>query len=156
MKTALDKELRIIAQSSFFEGDSRSDAIQHFKQEGVTSFLDRWDPGEVILHALRVVARGNTYVSPKIAIAGSTSGACKSLSDLEKRVAKLWARDLAAEEIADKLTTHVQRVTVDMVNVAKKKIKEKLKAAGVIGPGTLSYWLIQERDYGDPPWSKNA
>lgn len=69
------------------------DDIQHLLDAGALGYITKSSPGEVILHALRLVLAGGLYIPPKL-LGGQRAADADSDADAEMRVA-LTQRQLA-------------------------------------------------------------
>jgi len=104
-------------------------------KSGMTGYILKEATPEEFLFALRVVARGETWLSPKVAtlvandfVRGSASEApsAPSLSDREREVLRLLVKGAGTREIAG--TLHISKSTVD---THRRNILDKLGCENV-------------------------
>lgn len=79
---------------------------------GARGYLSKAADGEDILHAVREIAAGNTYVSPTLAsfLLNSTRGVRSLLSDRERQVLSLLAAGERDADIAEAMAISVRTV----------------------------------------------
>lgn len=104
-------------------------------KSGMTGYILKEATPEEFLFALRVVARGETWLSPKVAtlvandfVRGNASEATSapSLSDREREVLRLLVKGAGTREIAG--TLHISKSTVD---THRRNILDKLGCENV-------------------------
>jgi DNA-binding NarL/FixJ family response regulator len=116
---------------------------------GASGYLLKRAAADDLIHAIRTVARGGTYLDPALAgkvlgglmgrsaPAGSSQGA--ALSDREEEVLRLIARGFTNREIAAQLD-----VSVKTVETHKARAMEKLdidSRAGIVAHAIRVGWL---------------
>lgn len=112
--------------------------LQQLMQAGASGYLLKRAAAEDLIHAIRTVARGGTYLDPNLAgkvlsglagrsaQAGTRPGA--ALSDREEEVLRLIARGFTNRQIAAQLD-----VSVKTVETHKARAMEKLSVEGRSG-----------------------
>jgi DNA-binding NarL/FixJ family response regulator len=123
--------------------------LQQLMQAGASGYLLKRAAADDLIHAIRTVARGGTYLDPnlagkvlsslsgRLAQAGSPPGA--ALSDREEEVLRLIARGFTNRQIAERLD-----VSVKTVETHKARAMEKLGAdsrAGIVEHAIRAGWL---------------
>src|SRR5215218_9592035 len=131
--------------------------LQQLLQAGASGYLLKRAAAEDLIHAIRAVARGGTYLDASLtgkvlgglmgrpARPGSPAG--DMLSDREEEVLRLIARGHTNREIAAQLD-----VSVKTVETHKARAMEKLgldSRADIVGHAILRGWLSE----GEPPGS---
>lgn len=130
-------DVKVIALSAF--GEPRY--VEEMLAAGASAYIVKRMPADDLVRAIRLVARGETFVDPSLAVAKSTDGDAK-LSRREYAVLKGVARGLALKEIAASLD-----VSVRSVETYRERAMEKtgLKTrADVIKYGASRGWLTDD------------
>jgi DNA-binding NarL/FixJ family response regulator len=125
--------------------------LQHLLQAGASGYLLKRAAADDLIHAIRTVARGGTYLDPSLAgkVLGGlmgrptqTGGAPgESLSDREEEVLRLIARGFTNREIGGQLD-----VSVKTVETHKARAMEKLgldSRAGIVAYAIRRGWLSE-------------
>jgi len=125
--------------------------LQQLLRAGASGYVLKRAAADDLIHAIRTVARGGTYLDPSLAtkvlggIMGRPPGAVSSsgdaLSDREEEVLRLIARGYTNREIA----THLD-VSVKTVETHKARAMEKLgldSRAGIVGYAIRRGWLSE-------------
>lgn len=122
--------------------------LQRLLQAGVSGYVLKRAAADDLIHAIRTVARGGTYLDPgltgkvldglvgRASHAGSAGGA---LTDREEEVLRLIARGHTNREIAERLD-----VSVKTVETHKARAMEKLELesrADIVAHAIRSGWL---------------
>lgn len=102
-------------------------ALRAFKQ-GASGYLTKDSEQEILLEAIRKIAKGRKYVTPKLAVklaenlmGNSSRPIHETLSNREYEIMCMTASGLQPKEIAETL-----RVSVKTVNTYRSRIREKL------------------------------
>jgi DNA-binding NarL/FixJ family response regulator len=127
--------------------------LQQLLQAGASGYLLKRAAADDLIHAIRTVARGGTYLDPSLAgkVLGGLMGRGgasppsgppgESLSDREEEVLRLIARGFTNREIAGQLD-----VSVKTVETHKARAMEKLaleSRAGIVGYAIRRGWLSE-------------
>ncbi len=114
--------LRIVALSMYPEEQYGSRVLH----EGAAAYVSKQQPPEELLHALRLVMRGGTYVSPGLA-EGASSGdtppgiaAHEKLSAREYQIFTLILQNRTPSEIAAELNLSISTVSNHLAHVKEK------------------------------------
>jgi DNA-binding NarL/FixJ family response regulator len=123
--------------------------LQQLLKAGVSGYLLKRAAADDLIHAIRAVARGGTYLDPSLAgkVIGSLFGKSTqegfpqvvALSDREEEVLRLIARGFTNREIAAQC-----EVSVKTVETHKARAMEKLgldSRAGIVAHAIRSGWL---------------
>jgi len=123
--------------------------LQQLLQAGASGYLLKRAAADDLIHAIRVVARGGTYLDPGLAgkVLGGLMGRPPrqgtppgdSLSDREEEVLRLIARGYTNREIATQLD-----VSIKTVETHKARAMEKLgvdSRAGIVAHAIRVGWL---------------
>ena len=127
--------------------------LRELMQAGAAGYVLKRSAAEDLVHALRVVARGDVYLDPSVTavVLGKLSrprlqgSARPELSERETEVLQLIARGHSNKEIADRLT-----ISVKTVETYKARSMEKL---GLTGRADIVRFAVHEgwlRDTGRP------
>jgi DNA-binding NarL/FixJ family response regulator len=101
---------------------------------GAMGYVNKQEPPEMLIEAIREVVQGNVYLSPQMAnrmlravVEGKRpdQGPLESLSNRELQVFEMIGQGLSTKQIASKL--HISHKTVE---THREKIKEKLNLHG--------------------------
>jgi DNA-binding NarL/FixJ family response regulator len=124
--------------------------LQQLLQAGASGYLLKRAAADDLIHAVRTVARGGTYLDPSLAgkvVSGlmgrsgqQRSGAGDSLSDREEEVLRMIARGFTNREIAARLD-----VSIKTVETHKARAMEKLgleSRAGIVAHAIQAGWLL--------------
>jgi DNA-binding NarL/FixJ family response regulator len=125
--------------------------LQQLLQAGASGYLLKRAAADDLIHAIRTLARGGTYLDPSLAglvLGGlrgrSTQGGTlptDSLSDREEEVLRLIARGFTNREIAAQLD-----LSIKTVETHKARAMEKLgleSRAGIVGHAIRRGWLTE-------------
>ena len=124
--------------------------LQQLLQAGASGYLLKRAAADELIHAIRAVARGGTYLDPGLtqqvlgSIAGRSSRAgppAEALSDREDEVMRLIARGHTNREIAARL-----ELSVKTVETHKARAMEKLglqSRADIVGYAIRWGWLAE-------------
>lgn len=123
--------------------------LQQLLQAGASGYLLKRAAADDLIHAIRTVARGGTYLDPTLTgqviggLIGRTSpsdaGSGGTLSDREEEVLRLIARGFTNREIASQLD-----VSVKTIETHKARAMEKLgvdSRAGIVAHAVREGWL---------------
>ncbi|GAA4842555.1 response regulator transcription factor [Luteimicrobium xylanilyticum] len=138
-------DARVLVVTTFENDDHVLDALA----AGAHGFLLKRARPEEIVHAVRVVARGDSLVVPatvrRLAVGRTPSGDLRAearLTDREAEVLRLVATGLSNQEIADDLFLGVETVRTHVANVlAKLGVRDRTQAvvrayaSGFVVPG---------------------
>jgi DNA-binding NarL/FixJ family response regulator len=126
--------------------------LHHLLGAGASGYLLKRAAADDLIHAIRTVARGGTYLDPSLAgkvLGGLVARAASAgtvptdvLSDREEEVMRLIARGFTNREIAERLD-----VSVKTVETHKARAMEKLgveSRAGIVGYAIRSGWLAPD------------
>lgn len=126
--------------------------LQQLLEAGASGYLLKLAAADDLIHAIRTVARGGSYLDPSIAgqvflgIAGKTGTPAASrgvaLSDREEEVLRLIARGFTNKEVAAKLD-----VSVKTIESHKARAMEKLDVdsrAGLVAHAIKAGWLASD------------
>jgi DNA-binding NarL/FixJ family response regulator len=124
--------------------------LERLLRAGASGYLLKRAAADDLIHAIRAVARGGTYLDPSLAgkvlggligrssqEAGAAPGA--SLSDREEEVLRLIARGFTNRQVAEQLD-----VSVKTVETHKARAMEKLgvdSRAGIVAHAIRAGWL---------------
>ena len=121
--------------------------LQQLLQAGASGYLLKRAAADDLIHAIRTVARGGTYLDPSLAgkVLGGLGGAAgpgrRPLSDREEEVLRLIARGFTNREIAAQLD-----VSVKTVETHKARAMEKLgvdSRAGIVAHAIRAGWMAE-------------
>ncbi len=122
--------------------------LQRMLQAGASGYLLKRAAADDLIHAIRTVARGGTYLDPSltgkvlgglVGRSGSREPGADSLSAREEEVLRLIARGFTNREIAEQLD-----VSVKTIETHKARAMEKLaleSRAGIVSFAIRSGWL---------------
>jgi len=120
--------------------------LQQLMQAGASGYLLKRAAADDLIHAIRAVARGGTYLDPSLA--GKVLGGLArrpaqggALSDREEEVLRLIARGFTNREIAARL-----EVSVKTVETHKARAMEKLgvdSRAGIVAHAIQAGWMTE-------------
>jgi DNA-binding NarL/FixJ family response regulator len=123
--------------------------LQQLMQAGAAGYLLKHAAADDLIHAIRTVARGGTYLDPSLAVKvmgglvgrsdGAPPDAVAALSDREEEVVRLIARGFTNREIAARLD-----VSVKTVETHKARAMEKLgvdSRAGIVAHAIRAGWM---------------
>jgi DNA-binding NarL/FixJ family response regulator len=123
--------------------------LQQLMQAGASGYLLKRAAVDELIHAIRVVARGGTYLDPSLAgkvlgglvgrsaVPGSDAGV--ALSDREEEVLRMIARGFTNRQIAARL-----EVSVKTVETHKARAMQKLAVdnrAGIVEHAIRAGWM---------------
>ena len=106
--------------------------LDYLKDMGVDGYLLKNDAFEDLLHAIKAVSEGRSYVSPSLFTDETPSPksppfALSSLTKREREIVSLIVEGLTTKEIADRLT-----ISVKTVETHRARIMEKTGARNVV------------------------
>jgi DNA-binding NarL/FixJ family response regulator len=123
--------------------------LQQLRQAGASGYLLKRAAADDLIHAIRTVARGGTYLDPSLAgkVLGGIVGrsavpgpdGAVALSDREEEVLRLIARGFTNRQIAERLD-----VSVKTVETHKARAMEKLgvdSRAGIVEHAIHAGWM---------------
>jgi DNA-binding NarL/FixJ family response regulator len=120
--------------------------LQQLLQAGAAGYVLKRAAADDLIHAIRTVARGGTYLDPSLAgkVADALAGRparAGELSDREEEVLKLIARGFTNREIADKF-----ELSVKTVETHKARAIQKLgldSRAGIVAHAIQAGWMSE-------------
>jgi DNA-binding NarL/FixJ family response regulator len=118
--------------------------LQQLLQAGAAGYVLKRAAADDLIHAIRTVARGGTFLDPSLAgkVLGGLAGRPAyggALSDREEEVLRLIARGFTSREIAAQL-----EVSVKTVETHKARAMEKLSLesrAGIVAHAIQAGWM---------------
>ncbi len=114
-------QIKIIAFSMF----DQTEAFLQMKQAGASGYIMKNAPLSKVLHAIRVVARGEYFFDDSIVTKDTQTNENIVLSNREKEIVRLIGEGLTSQEISEKL--FIEKSTVD---THRKNILRKLNLHG--------------------------
>jgi DNA-binding NarL/FixJ family response regulator len=132
----------------------RDEYVFEALRSGASGFLLKNTPADEIVHAVRVVARGDALLSPSVTrrlIEQFTQGSAKpqvdakvaGLTDMERRMLRLLATGRSDDELAAELQVSQTMAKVQVTQLlAKLRLYDRVQAvvlayeSGLVKPGT--------------------
>ena len=117
-----NKDLRTL----IFTASETDDRIVNAVQAGAQGYLLKGAPREELFHAIRVIARGGSLLSPVVAarllqrVAGTAGPATPALTERERQVLRLLAQGLQNKEIAAQLGIQERTVKFHISGIMQK------------------------------------
>ncbi len=116
----------------------QTEAVQQMLKAGAHGYILKNSSLEVVLEAIRSVAKGNTYFDKKIVLEQNKKNSSKSvLSKREREILQLIAKGNTSHQIADSL--FIGKSTVDTHR------KNMIRKLGLSGPGELLRYAVEKK-----------
>jgi two-component system NarL family response regulator len=138
-------KVKVVALSAYFEKRH----VQDMLDAGATGYVTKTEASDELLHAMRKVAQGQTYLCPEVAhlFTGERrlnkrmpEDAAAPIGPRENQVLKLVAEGLTSTQIGDQL--HIAASTVE---VHRRNIMRKLKLHSV---AELTRYVLSRQSMG--------
>ncbi|MET1260226.1 response regulator transcription factor [Flagellimonas sp. DF-77] len=116
----------------------QTEAVQQMLKAGAQGYILKNSSLDIVLEAIRTVARGKTYYDKKIVLERSDKNSSKSvLSKREREILQHIAKGLTSHQIAD--TLFIGKSTVDTHR------KNMIRKLGLSGPGELLRYAVEKK-----------
>jgi two-component system nitrate/nitrite response regulator NarL len=109
-------EIKVIAFSMFDQGE----AVQQMKAAGASGYIMKNSPLSTVVHAIRTVAKNETFFDDAITAKDQLSKDNILLSNREKEILRLIGEGKISQEIADLLFISKSTVDTHRKNILKK------------------------------------